>query len=167
MKNTAMKIQNFDYTTIKTFKDACLKIGADPEEFYRKYEGYPDHIKALIKLEVIIKALNDGWIYPLDGESKGYYPYFVIINDSFNDEYKDFLLGSKNTFAYIRPDGTRGYCYVCDLDNETRSGAAISYRLLCKTPEMAIYCGRQFKGLWASHLYPQTYLSEYQNDEPW
>ena len=52
---------------IKTINDACLKVGVDYESFLAMIEPLPEHLQALAAMEIIIKALNDGWVNPLDG----------------------------------------------------------------------------------------------------
>jgi hypothetical protein len=54
--------------TIKTFTDACLKIGKDPMATYHPFE----------KLEIIIAAIVGDWKADYsDEEQPKYYPYFI------------------------------------------------------------------------------------------
>lgn len=157
----------FDYTTIKTFEDACLTLGADPEAFYRKYEGYPEHIKALIKLEVIIKALNDGWSHPLDGVAFGYYPWYWIYNDSEIARMAEEEKNDRRMVTYIRPDGSCGLGCASSGSGWSGSDSDIGSRLACKSRDISFYCAVQFKDLWASYLFPQMHQLEVQNDMLW
>lgn len=157
----------FDYKTIKTFEDACLKLGVDPQDFYRKYEGFPEHIKALIKLEVITKALNDGWSHPLDGVAYGYYPWHWIYNDREIAEMTEEEKNDRRIFTYIRPDGSCGLGFANSYHGWSHSNAGIGSRLACKSREIATYCAVEFKDLWASYLFPQKHQLEVQNDMLW
>lgn len=158
--------KKFDFRTIKTFEDACRKLAADPEEFYRKYEGYPEHIKALIKLEVITKALNDGWSYPLDGETIGYYPWFWIHNDSEIAGMTEEEKNDRRMVTYIRQDGSCGLAYA-GSDRAWSLSYALGSRLSCKSREIALYCAIEFKDIWASYFFPQPDLKEVLNGMLW
>ena len=157
----------FDYRTIKTFEEACLKLGANPQDFYLKYEGYPEHIKALIKLEVIIKALNDGWSHPLDGETIGYYPWIWIYTDRNIAELSEENKNDGRTFTFIRPDGTCGLAYADSDGAWSRSNATVGSRLACKSREIALYCAIEFKDIWASYLFPLPEQIEVMNGMLW
>lgn len=157
----------FDYRTIKTFEDACLKLGADPQDFYLKYEGYPEHIKALIKLEVITKALNDGWSHPLDGETIGYYPWYWICNDSEIAGMTEKEKNDRRMVTYIRQDGSCGLAFARSDRAWSFSTAYFGSRLACKSKEIALYCAIEFKDIWASYFFPQPDLKEVLNGMLW
>ena len=101
-------MKKFNFKSIKTFEDACKHLNLDPNAFYFKYENMPDHITALVSLEVITRALNDGWRHPLDGETTAYYPWFWIVTKRDEEErwFKDIPESRK--VSYQRPDGTAG-----------------------------------------------------------
>lgn len=159
--------KKFDFRTIKTFEDACLKLGADPQGFYEKYEGYPKHIKALIKLEVITKALNDGWSHPLDGETISYYPWYWIYNDSEIAGMTEEEKNERRMVTYIRQDGSCGLASASSHNAWSRSPASLGSRLACKSEEIALYCAIEFKDIWASYLFPQPDLQEVLNGMLW
>jgi hypothetical protein len=80
-----MKTQ-FDYTTIKTFEDACNKLGITPETVLPDFSIFPEkHRKALIAIAmlfIITEALNDGWEPDFsNGNWDKYYPCFDFDND--------------------------------------------------------------------------------------
>lgn len=159
--------KKFDYRTIKTFEDACLKLGADPQGFYEKYEGYPEHIKALIKLEVITKALNDGWSHPLDGETIGHYPWFWIYTDREIARMTEEEKNDRRMVTYIRQDGSCGLASANSDPAWSYSNAYFGSRLACKSREIAIYCAIEFKDIWASYFFPQPNLKEVLNGMLW
>ena len=159
--------KKFDFRSIKTFEDACLKLGAEPQGFYEKYEGYPEHIKALIKLEVITKALNDGWSHPLDGETIGYYPWYWICNDSEIARMTEKEKNDRRMVTYIRQDGSCGLAYANSRSAWSGSDALLGSRLACKSKEIALYCAIEFKDIWASYFFPQPDLKEVLNGMLW
>jgi hypothetical protein len=73
----------FDYTTIKTFDDACAKLGINPESL-PVVENLPDEFKKPVvagyKLMVIFKAINDVWTPDWsDSDQYKYYPWFRVL----------------------------------------------------------------------------------------
>ena len=73
------KIFEFDYTSIKTFEDACNRIrvsanalSAVGSHFNRAFV----QANALYKLIIIQEAINDG--QPLDEDGDAWYPYWVL-----------------------------------------------------------------------------------------
>jgi len=79
-------VKNFDYKTIKTYNDACKKLGISSAE--PKFLGIlPELKKATIaqyKLMVIFKAVNNGWV-PNWGNSieYKYYPWKRFVSSGF------------------------------------------------------------------------------------
>jgi len=157
----------FSYTTIKTFEDACLKLGVDPTAFYQKYQGFPDHIKALIKLEVITKAVNDGWENPIDGETMVYYPWFWLYSDREAAALTEAERNDERIFNFIKADGSAGLGYAYSTYGWSYSYSLIGSRLACKSRDIASYCAVQFKDIWASYLYPQIQQMEVQSEALW
>lgn len=73
------KVFEFDYTSIKTFEDACNRIrvsanalSAVSSHFNRAFV----QANALYKLMIIQDAINDG--HPLDEDGDAWYPYWVL-----------------------------------------------------------------------------------------
>ena len=77
--------KQFDFRSIKTIKDACEKTGTDFEAFMAMIEPLPENIQALCALQLIIKAINDGWENPLDGDTYVYFPWICVYNDQDRD----------------------------------------------------------------------------------
>lgn len=157
-----------DYKSIKTYEDACVALGCKPMNFdtLAMVElsadpnvgsipiTMPDHIKALIKLETISRALwGKNWEPKPDPEGKEifWWPWFALYTkeeiDGMSDEEKGALLGGgANTgadagFGSLRTDPRSSY-----------SAASLGFRLCQETEEKAKYFGRQFKELWAEYL---------------
>lgn len=151
-----------DYTSIKTYEDACEALGVEPifnepnpimNLYGVEYEVEP-HIIALMKLETISRALWGKTWKPepdADGSKLFYYPVFALytqqeIEDMDEDERGGLL--SANAL-YGAPAG-----FGC-LDTYNRSSYAVAYggfRLCQETREKALYFGRQFLELWAEYL---------------
>lgn len=151
-----------DYTSIKTYEDACEALGVEPifnepnpimNLYGVEYEVEP-HIIALMKLETISRALWGKTWKPepdADGSKLFYYPVFALytqqeIEDMDEDERGGLLSASAG------PGATAGFGF---LDTDGRSSHAIAhggFRLCQETREKALYFGRQFLELWAEYL---------------
>jgi hypothetical protein len=122
-KKTTKRNPKFDYTTIKTFEDACKKLGLDPTKL-PDVSGIPEEfakpIIAAYKLLIIYKAINNGWV-PNWGNMNQYkyYPWFRVLSSGFgfSPTYYDY-------------DFTR---------------TAVGSRLCADTSEKALYIGKQFE----------------------
>jgi len=108
---------------IKTFEDALDKSELTQEQFDEMYGTSPQS-QAFGKLEVIAKALNEGW-KPNWGNSSEYkyYPWFKL----------------QGGFSFHRFDF---YC--------TRSG--VGSRLCFKSRELAEYAGNQFLSIYKTYM---------------
>lgn len=151
-----------DYTTIKTYEDACEALSVEPifnepnpimNLYGVEYEVEP-HIIALMKLETISRALwGKNWKPEpdADGSKLFYYPVFALytqqeIEDMDEDE-RGGLLSAGATHGALAGFGC--------LDSINRSSLAYAYsgfRLCQETREKALYFGRQFLELWAEYL---------------
>lgn len=151
-----------DYTSIKTYEDACEALGVEPifnepnpimNLYGVEYEVEP-HIIALMKLETISRALWGKTWKPepdADGSKLFYYPVFALytqqeIEDMDEDERGGLLSATAGNGA------TAGFGF---LDTSTRSSDApanVGFRLCQETREKALYFGRQFLELWAEYL---------------
>lgn len=160
-------MNKFDYRSIKTFEDACKHLNLDPNAFYYKFENMPDHITALVSLEVIIRALNDGWRHPLDGKTTVYFPWFWLVSSSEEKEhwFKDIPESMK--VRYMRPDGSAGLGYADSSDAWSYSVSSLGSRLACKSYEIAMYCAETFKSYWESYLFPQPWQIEEKHGLLW
>lgn len=160
-------MNKFDYRSIKTFEDACKHLNLDPNAFYYKFENMPDHITALVSLEVIIRALNNGWRHPLDGKTTVYFPWFWLVSSSEEKEhwFKDIPESMK--VSYMRPDGSAGLGCASSVNAWSRSVSCFGSRLACKSYEIAMYCAETFKSYWESYLFPQPWQIEEKHGLLW
>ena len=151
-----------DYTSIKTYEDACEALGVEPifnepnpimNLYGVEYEVEP-HIIALMKLETISRALWGKTWKPepdADGSKLFYYPVFALytqqeIEDMDEDERGGLLSASANygAGAGFGGLGTNSRC--------SGAGANDGFRLCQEDSEKAKYFGRQFLELWAEYL---------------
>ena len=129
-EKVAKVIPDFDFRTIKTFEDACAKLGIDPKnlpDLSLLSEDCLESIIAYYKLIVIYKAINDGWT-PDWGNARQwkYYPYFWVLSSGFG------FSGS--------------HCGGADTDS------ICSSRLCTNTSEKAMYIAKQFEKEYIGYL---------------
>lgn len=151
-----------DYTTIKTYEDACEALGAgsvlnEPNPvmnlFGMEYK-VPPHIIALMKLETISRALWGRTWEPkpdAEGSKNFYYPVFALytqqeIEDMDEDEREGLLSASANNSV------TAGFNYMWTNNSSSHKSTGISSRLYQEDSEKAEYFGKQFLELWAEYL---------------
>ena len=144
-----------DYTTIKTYEDACEALSVEPifNLYGVEYEVEP-HIIALMKLETISRALWGRTWKPepdADGTKWYYYPLFALYTkseiDNMDEEKRGGLLSAGASLGAAAGFG----CLYTGL----RSSYALAYygfRLCQETSEKAEYFGKQFLELWAEYL---------------
>ena len=157
-----------DYTTIKTYEDACEALGIEPNfnqdrdkalcakfpDHWDYRQDMPKHIIALMKLETISRALWGRTFQPKpDGEGSQilWYPWFALYTqdevDRMADEDRGALLAANANYGAGAGFGS--------LDTSNRSsdaGANIGFRLCQETEDKARYFGKQFINLWAEYL---------------
>ena len=146
--------KKFDFRSIKTINDACEKTGTDFEAFMAMIEPMPEHIQALCALELIIKAINDGWQNPLDGDTFVYFPWVYVYNNYEKLQIDRNNPGRKDLIRFTRPDGDCGLASAVSHRAWSVSNAGIGSRLACKTRELALYVATDFKDLLASWALP-------------
>lgn len=144
----------FDFRSIKTINDACEKTGTDFEAFMAMIEPLPDHIQALCALELIIKAINDGWVNSLDGDTWVYFPWIWVYDNEDRDRIEKREPARADLIRFTRPDGSCGLAFANSTYAWSSSYAGIGSRLACKTRELALYVATEFKGLLASWALP-------------
>ena len=151
-----------DYTTIKTYEDACEALSVEPifnepnpimNLYGVEYEVEP-HIIALMKLETISRALwGKDWMPEPDasGSKLFYYPVFALYTqqeiDNMNEDERGGLLSASAAYG-------AGAGFGCLGANNRSSDAAAhtGFRLCQETREKALYFGKQFLELWAEYL---------------
>lgn len=140
-----------DYTSIKTYEDACKALG---EPVFEEPEDMPKHIVALMKLETISRALwGRTWMPSPDAEGSKwfYYPVFALYTKSeIENMDEDERGGLLSAAAYNGASAGFGF-----LTTNTRSSDAHAdggFRLCQEDSEKAKYFGKQFLELWAEYL---------------
>lgn len=161
-----------DYKTIKSYEDACEVLGLSPilsenrnkalcaqfPDHYDFRQNMPKHIIALMKLEIISRALWGKSFEPepdAEGNKIYWYPWFALYTkdevDRMSDEERKSLCGA--LFGGAASYGARaGFGYLGAHLRSSDSSARIGFRLCQETEEKAAYFGRQFIELWAEYL---------------
>ena len=161
-----------DYKTIKSYEDACEVLGLTPilsenrnkalcaqfPDHYDFRQNMPKHIIALMKLEIISRALWGKDFQPkpdAEGKEIYWYPWFALYTKKEMEEMSEekrkslrgaLLAGSASCGAYA------GFGCLHSNGRSSSSGAGIGFRLCQETPEKAEYFGKQFIELWAEYL---------------
>lgn len=151
------KVFEFDYTTIRTFEDACNRRGTSVNALAvvtRDHDGVAyAQANALYKLMIIQDAINDG--HPLDEDGDAWYPYWVLyskeeIAEMGEDKRKAngiILLScvSANTSEHA---GVRG-AYADDRGAHTYTHCG--FPLCFGSEAKALYAGKQFESLYLQY----------------
>lgn len=161
-----------DYKTIKSYEDACEVLGLTPilsenrnkalcaqfPDHYDFRQNMPKHIIALMKLEIISRALWGKDFQPkpdAEGKEIYWYPWFTLYTKKEMEEMSEekrkslrgaLLAGSAHSGAYA------GFGYLNTNSRSSNSNAYLGFRLCQETPEKAEYFGKQFIELWAEYL---------------
>jgi len=157
-----------DYKSIKSYEDACEALDLTPiysdkskraicehiNNHWDYRQEFPKHIMALMKLEVISRALwGRDWEPKPDpnGRETFWWPWFALYTqaeiDNMSDEDKRALLGGDAANG-----ASAGFGYLHTNDRSSDSIAHFGFRLCQQTEEKAEYFGKQFKELWAEYL---------------
>lgn len=161
-----------DYKTIKSYEDACDVLGLSPilsenrnkalcaqfPDHYDFRQNMPKHIIALMKLEIISRALWGKSFEPepdAEGNKIYWYPWFALYTkdevDRMSDEERKSLCGA--LFGGLASYGAyAGFGYLGAYLRSSYSVARLGFRLCQETEEKAAYFGRQFIELWAEYL---------------
>lgn len=148
---------------VKSYEDACEVIGELPwlnggklviksEDYYGAKE-LPNHVRAMLKLETIVRALNEGWQPKFTKDERRYYPWFCLCDktelENMSEEDKENLVvietGDYDT-EYV------GFVYAGSEEVPSYSNVILGSRLSFKNSNLAVYCGKQFINLWADYL---------------
>lgn len=161
-----------DYKTIKSYEDACEVLGLTPilsenrnkalcaqfPDHYDFRQNMPKHIIALMKLEIISRALWGKDFQPkpdAEGKEIYWYPWFALYTKKEMEEMSEekrkslrgaLLAGGAYTGAFA------GFGCLITSFRSSSSYANIGFRLCQETPEKAEYFGKQFIELWAEYL---------------
>lgn len=140
-----------DYTTIRSYEDACEALGESLDVEKLVAAGVPNHIIAQMKLEHICKALwgGENKCQPTaDGSKVWWYPVMALWTpgeiSNMSDDERGALL---STSAYS--GALAGFGYLSATSRSSWSGASGAFRLCLDTEEKAEYFGKQFVELWA------------------
>lgn len=158
-----------DYKSIKTYEDACEALGLTPiysdenvdravcehiNDHWDYRQDLPKHIKALLKLETIAKALwGRNWEPKPDasGDTWFWYPWFALWTEKeIQDLNKDQRGALLSGYAIYGADA--GFGYLHTYARSSSAHACIGFRLCQETEEKARYFGTQFVELWAEYL---------------
>lgn len=153
-----------DYTTIRSYEDACEALGIEPtlnkSLMVRDGDGIadlftlPKHIVAMMKLEVICKALWGGennCTPTADGSKVWWYPIMALWTPDevagMNDKQRGALLSANAHYG-----ARAGFGYLYATSRSSWSVTDGGFRLCLDTEEKAEYFGKQFVELWAEYL---------------
>lgn len=158
-----------DYKSIKTYEDACEALGLTPiysdenvdravcehiNDHWDYRQDLPKHIKALLKLETIAKALwGRNWEPKPDasGDTWFWYPWFALWTEKeIQDLNKDQRGALLSAYAYL--GAYAGFGSLHAAYRSSNAAAYIGFRLCQETEEKARYFGTQFVELWAEYL---------------
>jgi hypothetical protein len=125
-KPAPQEAPDFDFSTIKTFEDACKHIRITtklPDVSALMDEDLRKPVIANYKLMVIFKAINNGWRPDWSNWNQyKYYPWFRVLSSGF---------------------GFSGSRYGCD-----HSVTGVGSRLCTDSSEKALYIAKQFEELY-------------------
>lgn len=147
---------------VKSYEDGCKILNKDPLRVYSMNKttytisigdgdkvDIPKHIVALIKLETIIEALNEGWVAVEHINEGWWYPWFYRFDKSNENKYSSRYVVAK---SFGSSDIYRGIAFAFADDETSNSFTPVSSRLALKSEELTKYCGKQFIQLWCDYL---------------
>lgn len=140
-----------DYTTIRSYEDACAALGESLDVEKLVAAAVPAHIIAQMKLEHICKALwgGENKCQPTaDGSKVWWYPVMALwtpteISNMSDDERRALLSARADSGALA------GFGYLYAVSRSSWAAAGGAFRLCLDTEEKAEYFGKQFVELWA------------------
>lgn len=147
-----------DHTTIKTYEDACEALGIEPVDFANL--AVPYHIKALMKLETISRALwGKNWEpkpqAEWDGRTYFWFPWFCLYT---KDEAERIRRNPEDydcaaLFGGYAIDGANAGFGSLGADRRpTNTYASFGFRLCQESKEKARYFANTFAELWVEYL---------------
>ena len=143
----------FSIESIKTFADACTKLGINADAFNVCDGGDPQaqrQAQALYKLMIIQKAINNGVWCDEDGWS--YYPYWVLYSKEEMErmtEKEKQRKGIKQLLscALAGYTGDSGVRWAAAVYRGAATGTDYGFPLCYNSKEAALYAARQFESL--------------------
>lgn len=148
-----MENEEFDFHEIKTFEDACKRLGIPVESLIVESCGVAsayDAANALYKLLVIQKAMNnDKW---RDEDGWSYYPYWVLYSkeemERMSEEEKQ-RKGIKQLLSCADANGAESAGVRCAVANRrgANTGTYYGFPLCFNSEEAALYAAKQFEDL--------------------
>ena len=146
-----------DYTTIKSYEDACEALGeAAINEDELLDAGVPQRIISLMKLETISKALWGRTFKPIpdaEGSKVYYFPWFALYTKK---EIENFSQSERECGALLAATANIGADagFGCLITPSRSSAETSDYgsRLCQENEEKARYLGVRFINLWAEYL---------------
>ena len=150
------KIFEFDYTSIKTFEDACNRIrvsanalSAVGSHFNRAFV----QANALYKLIIIQEAINDG--QPLDEDGDAWYPYWVLYSkEEIAEMGEDKRKANNIKLLSCVSSSTAEYAGVRGANANSRGAYTLAnygFPLCFGSEEKALYAGKQFESLYLQY----------------
>ena len=151
-----MENEKFDFHEIKTFEDACKRLGISAEPLLVDSLGDTEaflQANAFYKLTIIQKAINNGkWC---DNDGWSYYPYWVL---SFKEEMERKIEKKKRTdVRYLSSDVSAYYTgnsnvhnvdvHLRGIDTTTDRGLSLCFN----SKEAAKYVAHQFEDLFLQY----------------
>lgn len=145
-----MENKEFDFHEIKTFEDACKRLGLPAEALTVESFGVASafsQANALYKLLIIQKAINNNvWC---DEDGWNYYPYWVLFSkeeiESMSEEEKQ-----KKGIRQLRQCAGTWISGVCCAHVDGRGAYTYtdcSFPLRYNSKEAALYAANQFEDL--------------------
>lgn len=139
-----------DYTTIRSYEDACVALGESLDIEKLVVADVPAHIIAQMKLEHICKALwgGENKCQPTaNGSEVWWAPVMTLftpdeIEYGMGDKQRRTLLSANASYGAVAGFGSMGATYLGSWSNG-------SFRLCLDTEKKAEYFGKQFVELWA------------------
>ena len=124
------KAADFDFKSIKTFEEAAKKCGINPDAM-PDLNGIPEEFRkpmtAYYKLQIIYKAINNGWRPDWSNRNQyKYYLWFEVLSSGFGFSHSNYYYGSTDT--------------------------TVGSRLCTDTYEKALYIAEQFKAEYVDFL---------------
>lgn len=142
---------------VKTYEDACKVLGIKPVNFDYLPESNRRRVSAMLKLETIVEALNEGWKPKFDGNTWHYWPWFWLYTNAevarmSEEEKKERNLRPIDSGVYFGGDANYGaicgFAFAHSNLAPSYTHASVGSRLCLKSEELAVYCGKQFIDLW-------------------